>query len=283
MNNNCLVTRLKAVVNDDTLPVIETMQQFTLDAIAASGNSSMTDAQKYALNHAFYMLGAIGNTELWQKIDYLFLPTIGASLDYFRYDYKNSVNGLNTLGTVKFTDTHGGLEALRGTQWVNFANTNTRVNSERGALFTSLLNGYSEPLNIETRLTYSDDKDLRFLASNGSNNCQAGVQSGQNYNLRDDTGTYNSILVNIKGAPYSLSTVDGIMGDVAGNTVKATNEYNSGSYVDTTSKTISYIRLSIDSSKPIGIIALFGAALTDAEISKVFAAAKALNDAFTHE
>lgn len=279
----CLVTKLKATVNNPNLPIFETMQQFTLNAIAASGNSSMTNAQKYALNHAFYMLGAIDNTELWQKIDYLFLPTIGASLDYFRYDYKNSVNSLDTISTERFTDTHGGLEALSNSQWVNFANTNTRVNSERGALFASLLNGYSEPLGVDIRLSYSDNVDFHLYASNGSIYSQAGALSGQNYNLRDNNGTYNSILVNVKGAPYSLSTVDGIMGDVAGNTVKVTNEYSSGSYVDTTSKTISYIRMFIDSSKPVGIIALFGAALTDAEISKVFAAAKALNDAFTHE
>lgn len=73
---DCLVTRLKAVVNNPNLPILETMQQFTLDAITASGNSTMTDAQKWALNHFFYQMGAISNSELWQKIKFLGLPII---------------------------------------------------------------------------------------------------------------------------------------------------------------------------------------------------------------
>lgn len=74
--DNCLVTKLKASVSNPDLPIFETMQQFTLDAIAASGNSSMTDAQKWALNKFFYQIGAIGNTALWQKVKALAIPMI---------------------------------------------------------------------------------------------------------------------------------------------------------------------------------------------------------------
>ena len=87
MSNNCLVTRLKAVVNDDSLPVIETMQQFTLDAIAASGNNNMTDAQKWALNHFFYQIGAISNSGIYPKLQILGLPFIGTSINTAVHNY----------------------------------------------------------------------------------------------------------------------------------------------------------------------------------------------------
>lgn len=284
---DCLVRKLKAKVNNPNLPAFETMQQFTLNAITASGNLSMTDEQKYALNHAFYLLGAIENSALWQKVDYLLLPIIGESLDYFRYDYKNSTNGLNTLNTSKFTDGHGGLEALvpeqpLTNQYVNFVNKNTRINSEKGALFVSLLSNYSEPLGVDFKINYTDNSSMHMYASNGSVHCQCGIESGHSLNART-TGTFNSLLTNVKGVPYSQSTVEGLFSTINGAIVKATNYIdNQGTYVDTTGKTIDYVRLSIYPSKPIGVVAVFGDYLTDNEASKVFEATKVLNDAFPH-
>ena len=73
---NCLVTKLKASVNNPDLPIFEPMAQFTLDAITASSNSVMTDGQKVALNHFFYKIGAVSNSALWNKIVNLSLPVI---------------------------------------------------------------------------------------------------------------------------------------------------------------------------------------------------------------
>lgn len=88
---NCLVTKLKAVVNNPNLPVLDTMQQFTLDAIAASGNASMTDDQKWALNRFFYQIGAIDNSTLWQKIQGVYLPVIcGDNVATAMTDYVNN-------------------------------------------------------------------------------------------------------------------------------------------------------------------------------------------------
>ena len=84
---NCLVTQLKAVVDNPNLPILETMQQFTLDAIAASGNSTMTDTQKWALNHFFYKIGAISNSGIFAKLDILGLPFMAVSLDTALHNY----------------------------------------------------------------------------------------------------------------------------------------------------------------------------------------------------
>lgn len=77
----CLVTKLKAVVNNPDLPYLEIMQQFTLDAITASGNTALSDEQKWALNHFFYRIGAITDSGIYSKLQVLALPFIAVSLD----------------------------------------------------------------------------------------------------------------------------------------------------------------------------------------------------------
>lgn len=104
---DCLHTRLRAIVDDPNLPILETMQQFTLDAIAASGNTSMTDAQKWALNHFFYQIGAISNDGVFAKLEGLYLPMIsGDNLTYAMVDYKGNNNLSLTGKKVKF-QSHG--------------------------------------------------------------------------------------------------------------------------------------------------------------------------------
>lgn len=107
---NCLVTRLKAVVNNPNLPILETMQQVTLDAIAASGNTNMTDAQKSALNHFFYQIGAVSNSALWQKIGGIFLPMICAKNNgTVITNYKTGVvKGITPTESIYISD-NGGL------------------------------------------------------------------------------------------------------------------------------------------------------------------------------
>lgn len=104
---NCLVTKLKATVNNPNLPVLETMQQFTLDAIAASGNNNMTDAQKWALNKFFVSIGAPDNSGVFAKTKGLFLPLIcNDNIVKAMYDYKNSALYSVNEG-VSFDSNHG--------------------------------------------------------------------------------------------------------------------------------------------------------------------------------
>lgn len=104
---NCLVTKLKATVNNPDLPVLEEMQQFTLDAIAASGNNDMTDAQKWALNKFFISIGAPDNSSIFAKTKGLFLPMIcNDNIVKAMYDYKNSTLYSSNTG-VSFDSNHG--------------------------------------------------------------------------------------------------------------------------------------------------------------------------------
>ncbi len=102
---NCLRTKLKAVIDNPNLPYLETMQQFTLDAIAESGNESMTDAQKLALNHFFYQIGAIENSGVYSKLDVISLPFIGGTKEGALTNYKkNGPSKINVSSTVTFAD-----------------------------------------------------------------------------------------------------------------------------------------------------------------------------------
>lgn len=102
---NCLRTQLKAVINNPNLPYLETMQQFTLDAIAESGNEGMTDAQKLALNHFFYQIGAIGNSGVYSKLNVISLPFIGGTKEGALTNYKkNGPSKYSVSNTVAFAD-----------------------------------------------------------------------------------------------------------------------------------------------------------------------------------
>ena len=103
--NDCLLQELKASVNNPDLPILETMQQFTLDAITASGNNSMTDAQKWALNHFFYQIGAIGNTGPYAKLQVIGMPFIGSSLETALNNYKaGGAAYSNIRSSISFAD-----------------------------------------------------------------------------------------------------------------------------------------------------------------------------------
>lgn len=103
--NNCLVTKLKAVVNNPDLPVIETMQQFTIDAINASNNApNMTDEQKYALNHFFYQIGAISNDGIYAKMSYIGLPMIAGDVAGALNNYVGNIAYTITDNRVALTD-----------------------------------------------------------------------------------------------------------------------------------------------------------------------------------
>lgn len=97
-------------MSDSSLPVLETMQQFTLDAIEASGNTGMSDEQKFALNHFFFSVGAITGDGIWSKLKYVFLPFVGNTLDKSFVDYITNVTYVVTSAAQR-TMRNGGVVA----------------------------------------------------------------------------------------------------------------------------------------------------------------------------
>lgn len=68
------------------------LNQFTLDAIVASGNESMSTAQKIALDNFFESVGAFGTrSEVWSKLDRVYIPFLCNSLDKAVLNYKTNL------------------------------------------------------------------------------------------------------------------------------------------------------------------------------------------------
>ena len=63
---------------------------FTLAAIEASGNTSLSGEQKSALNTFFDNLGAFDNTGLWAKIKVLMMPMLSLDLAHSMVDYTDN-------------------------------------------------------------------------------------------------------------------------------------------------------------------------------------------------
>lgn len=67
------------------------LNPFTLAAIEASGNQSMTSEQKSALDTFFNKIGAFGNeSEIWSKLDKVYIPFICSSLSKVCVNYKTN-------------------------------------------------------------------------------------------------------------------------------------------------------------------------------------------------
>lgn len=77
--------------NIGTIVVPHSLNAFTEAAIAASGNASLTDLQKYALDDFFLTIGAggISSSVIAGKMRYVFLPILAGSLDKALVDYKS--------------------------------------------------------------------------------------------------------------------------------------------------------------------------------------------------
>lgn len=192
---HCLITKLDANVNDNTLPVLETMQQFTLDAIAASGNAAMTDAQKAALNHFFYQVGAIENNALWGKMVIVALPMIcNKNLAKALVNYKGNIIEETPTSEFWSFSANGGL---------------TCVNTSSHITFTTKYVGSSASVSaaIATMKTYLDNRCRLWRLGNSSsilNNYFVGYSSNS-----------PDYIYNCRGAAYYVNSED-LTIDVAG-------------------------------------------------------------------
>lgn len=67
------------------------LNPFTLAAIEASGNQSMTSEQKSALDTFFNKIGAFGNeSEIWSKLDKVYIPFLCSDLTKACVNYKTN-------------------------------------------------------------------------------------------------------------------------------------------------------------------------------------------------
>lgn len=81
---------------------------FTLEAIAASGNNSMTAEQISALDKFFKKLGAFGSeANIWAKLDMAMMPILCSDLSYAGVNYANHETNTSFSNTKYQLRNHG--------------------------------------------------------------------------------------------------------------------------------------------------------------------------------
>lgn len=281
---NCLVKKLKAVVVNPNLPVLEVMQQITLDALTRGGNITVSDVQKVALNHFFYEMGAVSENALWSKVRTLMLPIIGNGKDYVIQDYRNNGSAISSTYVQNKT---GALSLTEGssTKNVNF-NASAPLKTISGkshAVMIALTGGGTFSVNpvCGFRSNNSENKVLQRTFAKADNTIgyiitDTTSDSNITATKRFEEGVAPVILfanVNNDGI-----AVKGILtnGDEIQNT---SIDYGNFSSI-TTNFTEAFYAICLKEGYDYGILIDFSEALTDAEVTKVLTAVKDLRTAF---
>lgn len=282
---NCSVTKFKVAVSNPNLPILEIMQQITLDALTRGGNMPVSDAQKTALNHFFYEIGAVSNNTLWGKVRTLLLPIIGNGKDYVNQDYRNDGASFtttyiqNSVGYLALTAGNGtknisfnSSKPLNTLSLKNFASIvsvvgNTGIVTSRAIGFKS--SGASSAF-IQRAFNNPSGSIIGFTDSyyDGSSATDASERFGSN--VVPVIG-----LVNVTSSGITLKGVDANGDEYSGIGFPAPNFNNLP-----TSFTETDYQLRIGEGVDYGIIIDFSEALTDAEAAKVLTAVKDLRSAF---
>lgn len=264
--NQCLVKQLKATVNNPNLPILETMQQITLDAIALSGNNTMTDEQKYALNHFYHQLGAISNSSLWQKIQGIILPFLANDAAHSVAEYKSNTIYDSQIGsTFRFDSTDKNIKVLPS-GGVNYYHNMFEFDFEGDNI--SVVELFPEAYNSANVFLHAttDSNNVSFGKSSGSTSIIAGIYNGSSYIYRLFTAATASTI----GQAFSFGHENALIhGFFMKNDNSLVNYVNLPSYDSGTtypSKNGSILKLSNDPLRGFVI----GKAMTEDELSLVF-------------
>lgn len=280
----CLLTQLDTIVNDSNLPVIEVMQQVTLDAITKSGNTQMTDAQKFALNHLFYALGAANNNEIWQNVTYLFLPLISATDSAALSDYKNE--GIYLSNDSRFIQKAGGLRIkfneqdslLQTALPIGGLSSLTSLNVKNSSCIASVSDGSINGGGLLTEGTNGNYLDLGLASGNTANN--ATVRDADNPEQRYFYTVSLTSLKSILGASASATAISlsgcNTEGTVEHAYLRDNEYYNAAEVVST----VSSRAISFYSQRVYTAFIHIKKALTDSEMDNILLALQALENAF---
>ncbi len=274
------------------------LDNFTKAAITASGNSSMTDGQKAALNTFFETLGAFGTaSNIWSKLDKVYLPLIAddvanaminyvdnsadttPSSDYWQLRNRGIVGSFETRTTDRLTYTKNNFFIdMLNVSIFTLATENNTYNGIRSLLNYQGSNGSSRFL-IQDSLSSVGKRIMNFT----------GISPSGNATL---LGTYDEGFAKNKALGFSVNTAtdvtnitsDGSFMTVAGGAVlnNVVTETNSATY-----KPLCVANYSADanqrsnntSTAPYGAI-IIGKRLTQAEMTTLKGAMEALANVF---
>lgn len=143
------------------------LNDFTKAAIAASGNTAMTEYQQWALEDFFEKIGATTNSGVFSKLQFLCIPYIAGGLEQSLVDYKdNSVIAVPDSSSYAMVD--------KGIKAITSSNTspiildgkyNFKHNSRSVLVTVTSANGYNSdsPATCATKLlTIGTATDERY-------------------------------------------------------------------------------------------------------------------------
>ena len=275
--NNCLFTQLKAATNNPNLPLIEVMLQITLNAIELSGNSTMTDNQKCALNHFYYQLGAAENSSLWQKIQGIIMPFLANDAAHSIADYKsNTIYNPELEATFSFNSTDKSIK-------VNTSGGQTYVHQMLEFNFEtddfSIIQLFPEVDNLTDNYLYAPlaGSSARIGKKNGATSVISGIYtSNSDYLYR----YYKPAQIGVVGQAFSFGNESSLIHGFYLDNNNAIENYTSLPSYDsgTTYPSQSDSKIILASMPTRGFIV--GKAMTTTELSTVFNSLTALRAAF---
>lgn len=138
------------------------LDNFTKAAITASGNSSMTDGQKAALNTFFETLGAFGTaSSIWSKLDKVYLPLIADDVANAMINYVD--NSADTTPSSEYWQLRN-----RGIVGSFETRTQDRLTYTKNNFFIDMLNVSMFTLATENNTSQVMRGLLNYQGSNGS-------------------------------------------------------------------------------------------------------------------
>lgn len=275
------------------------LDNFTKAAITASGNSSMTDGQKAALNTFFETLGAFGTaSSIWSKLDKVYLPLIAddvanaminyvdnsadttPSSDYWQLRNRGIVGSFETRTTDRLTYTKNNffIDMLNVSMFTLATENNTNAGAIRGLLYYQGSNGSSRFIIGDT-LSSAGNRQMNFtgISPSGSVTLLGTLDAGFSKNKALGFSVNNA--TDITGITTDGSFLTSASGSVLNNVV---TETTSAIY-----KPLCIANYSADYNQrsnntltaPYGAI-IIGKRLTQAEMTTLKGAMEALANVF---
>ena len=271
---------------------VDAINEFTLAAITASGNDTMTDNQISALNAFFKTIGAWSTEEntIFSRMNVIYLPIIAKDVAHSMINYVDNTIP-KTSGGVDVTP--GGTAVIRshGLVATDFTtNSNSAkitrawagecsilwLRTEKFSSLSATNQNYSawvreQPSNkvlcgvYETNIPGSSASTLSLAGISGlsykATSYDADIIAAQGFSIREDNDAYliyNGVATTETGVTFSnaITPVEGSWFETKGFGVNKINDAAS-----------------------IGVV-MFGKALTNAEMDSVAAAINGLRDAF---
>lgn len=159
------------------------LDNYTKAAIAASGNTGMTDVQKSALNTFFKKVGAWGGgSNIWSKMDRVYIPFLCADIANAGHDYTEKGDDV-ILASDKYVLRNKGLTGALESPATNSGPQIPMLISKRDF---SLFIMTTEQININGQQA---GIFLGYTGNSGSNRLYINLNSGSagnNINLRTD-------------------------------------------------------------------------------------------------